>query len=132
MEIIFLIGRILLGGFFASNALNHFANTKAMASHAAARKVPAPKAAVIASGVLQLVGGLGLLVGIYPIISLLILILFMIPTTFIMHPFWRESDPALRMNEQINFMKNLAITGALLMLTTFPLPWALSFISIAG
>jgi putative oxidoreductase len=45
------------------------------------------------------------------------LILFLIPTTFIFHPFWKLKG--LKREEQwINFMKNVAITGGLLQ----PLP----------
>jgi len=128
MEIIFLLGRILLGGFFIANGFNHFKNAGPMAGGAAARKVPSPKLAVILSGALMLLGGIGVLLGIYPVYSIILLLIFLVPTTFIMHPYWKESDQALRMNEQINFMKNIALIGALLMLTMLPLPWPLSII----
>jgi uncharacterized membrane protein YphA (DoxX/SURF4 family) len=43
-------------------------------------------------------------------------VLMLIPTTFMMHKFWKETDMQTRMNENINFTKNLALIGALLLL----------------
>jgi putative oxidoreductase len=41
------------------------------------------------------------------------LIVFLIPATLIFHPFWQASGME-RMGQMINFMKNLAIMGGLL------------------
>lgn len=126
MEYAFLLGRILLGGFFVNNAYNHFANADAMSSYAGSRKVPAPRAAVLGSGVLLLIGGLSILLGYRPVIGIAALVLFLVPVSFWMHNFWKVTDPMLRMSEMINFSKNIAILGAILMLLLIPRPWPLS------
>jgi hypothetical protein len=40
-----------------------------------------------------------------------------------MHQFWKVADPMARMGEEINFYKNMGLTGAILMLLAIPQPW---------
>lgn len=128
MDIIFLIGRILFGGFFIMNGINHFTHLSGLTSYAASKKVPSPKLAVIVSGIMLLLGGLGILLGVYVTLSLWLLVIFMIPMSIIMHAFWKETDPEKRMSEMTDFTKNIAIAGALLMLIQMSLPWTLSLL----
>ncbi|HWC57786.1 MAG TPA: DoxX family membrane protein [Candidatus Paceibacterota bacterium] len=116
MQIIFLIGRILLGGYFFYSGYNHFAHVGHLAGYTAMKKVPLPKVAVIVSGVLLVLGGAAILVNRYAILGMCLVVLFLIPTTVMMHGFWKEKDPALRSAEQIQFSKNIALIGALLLL----------------
>jgi uncharacterized membrane protein YphA (DoxX/SURF4 family) len=123
---IFLIGRLLLGGYFIFGAFNHFKMLGMMSSYAQSKGVPSPKAAVAFSGVLLLVGGLTILLGIYPTVGAVALVLFLVPVTFIMHAFWKVQDAQLKMGEMVNFTKNLALLGAVLMLLSIPEPWSTS------
>jgi uncharacterized membrane protein YphA (DoxX/SURF4 family) len=114
MIYIFYIARILFGGYFLINAYNHFKNHVALAGYAQSMKVPYPKAAVLGTGLLLLIGGLGILIWFAVPIAVLALALFLIPTTFIMHSYWKVADPMARMNQKIQFQKNLAILGGAL------------------
>ncbi len=117
METILLwLGRILFGGFFVFNGFNHFANLNGMAGYAQSKGIPAPKAAVGFSGLLLLVGGLSLITNIETTAGLLALVAFLVPVTFTMHAFWKVQDPMATMGEQVNFTKNLALLGAVLIL----------------
>lgn len=127
METLFLLGRIVFGGYFLINAVNHFKNGAMLAGYAQSKNVPSPKTAVLVSGALLVIGGLSILLGIAPGIGIAALLLFLIPVTFMMHAYWKITDPAQRTGEQINFMKNLALIGALLMMTMIPTPWPASF-----
>ena len=60
MVALFFIGRIIFGGYFIYNAYNHFKNAGHLAGYAGMKGVPAPKAGVITSGVLFLLGGLSI------------------------------------------------------------------------
>src|SRR5688572_1255859 len=115
MATAFLIGRIIAGIFFLMNAHSHLVKGSHMVGYAASKGVPNPKAAIFGSGVLLLLGGLSLLFGVAVSWGIIALILFMVPVTFVMHSFWKESDPALKMNQKIAFWKNMAIVGFLLM-----------------
>ncbi len=127
-SILFLVGRILFGGYFLLSGVNHFSKRRQLTGYAASRGVPYPGAAVALSGLLILLGGLGVLLGAYVRWSLVLLLLFLVPVTFKMHAYWADQDPGMKAGNQVNFMKNLALTGAALMLFALPLPWAWSFL----
>jgi uncharacterized membrane protein YphA (DoxX/SURF4 family) len=126
MNVIFIIGRILLGGFFVYNSYNHLFKTKDLAGYAEFKKVPFPKASVIASGLLLLFGGYSVLTGVRVEAGIAALVLFFVPTTFTMHAFWKDEGQDRAFNK-IQFGKNLAILGALLMLLAVPTPWPHTF-----
>ena len=127
MEILFLIGRILFGGYFLMNAINHFMKPGIMKGYASSKGVPAPGLAVFVSGLFILVGGLGILCGVYVQWAVLALAIFLIPVTFMMHAYWKVQDPMAKMGEMVNFTKNLALLGAAIMLLSVPTPWPYSF-----
>ncbi len=118
MDIIVLIGRILFVVLFLYSALGHLTATDQLAGYAASKGVPFPKPAVLISGVLLLLGGISVLFGIWADLGALFLVIFLLPTAYLMHGFWRDSGEA-RMNEQVQFNKDLALGGASLMLFAF-------------
>jgi len=123
---IFIIGRVLLGGFFINSGINHFRGIAMMSGYAQMKGVPMPKASVAFSGALLLVGGLSILLGVYPTVGVVSLALFLIPTTYMMHAFWKVEDPMAKMGERVNFTKNVALLGAALILIAIPQPWTVS------
>lgn len=122
-DIIFLIGRILFGGYFLLMAWNHFTKVGALAGYAQSKGVPMPQAAVLVGGVLLLAGGLGILLGAYVEWAVLALVLFLVPVSFAMHNFWAVADPTMKMADMINFQKNMALLGAALMMLSVSTPW---------
>jgi putative oxidoreductase len=126
MEYLFLLGRVLYGGFFLMSGLNHFTQSAAMTGYAQSKGVPAPKLAVLGTGLLLLLGGASVLLGVAPRVGVLLLVVFLVPTTFVMHAYWKVQDAQWRQVDQINFMKNLALLGAALSLLFVPEPWPLS------
>lgn len=126
IAVLLLIGRILYGGFFLMSGINHFVKMNSYKQYVASKHVPAPALAVAGSGLLMLLGGLSVLLGFWPYIGLLLIVIFLVGTTPVMHAYWRATDPMSRMNEQINFMKNVAILGAALAMAAIPQPWLIS------
>jgi uncharacterized membrane protein YphA (DoxX/SURF4 family) len=122
----FLAGRIILGMYYLMNAFNHFTMLGMMSQWVASKGVPLPKLAVLGTGLLLLLAGLSILLGIYPRIGVLLLVIFFLPVTFMMHNFWSETDPMMRMNQMVQFMKNLALMGSALIFLAIPEPWPLS------
>ncbi|MEK7187162.1 MAG: DoxX family membrane protein [Patescibacteria group bacterium] len=125
METVFFIGRILLGGYFLLNAYNHLFKSQTLTNYAVSKKVPVAKTSVIISGLLLLFGGYSILAGVRITMGVAALVLFLVPVTFSMHAFWKEEGQTRAM-EQIQFLKNLALLGAVLMLLAIPTPWMLS------
>ena len=126
MNALLLIGRIIFGGFFIYSGVNHFTGFEMMTQYAKMKGVPFPAFAQGVTGLLLLLGGLSILFGIYPYIGIVMLVAFLLPVSFMMHNFWTLADPQLRMADKVNFMKNMALLGAILMFLAIPLPWALS------
>lgn len=123
MIYLFILGRVLLGGYFIMNGYNHFKNLGALTGYAQSKGVPRPREAVLLTGLMMFLGGLGILLGVYPQCAILLISLFLILTVFKMHQYWTIADPMQRMGERINFYKNLGLLGAVLMLLGIPLPW---------
>ncbi len=126
MEVLFLVGRVVVGLFYLMNAFNHFRNVQMMSGYAASKGVPAPEAMVILTGVLLLVGGLSILFGAYPTVGIATVVVFLVVVAFWMHNFWTVQDPMQRVGEMVNFQKNLALAGSALMFLAIPQPWPLS------
>ena len=74
------------------------------------------------SGGVQLLAGTALATGRFPRLSALALAATMPPTTYVGHPYWNETDPAVRANQRIHFFKNISMIGGLLMATLDPDP----------
>lgn len=115
MDVIALIGRILFVAIFIGSGIAHLTQTSSMAGYAASQGVPQPKLAVAGSGVLVLVGGLMVLLGVWADLGLLLLVLFLLPTAFLMHAFWKESDAQAKQMQMIQFQKNVSISGGALL-----------------
>jgi uncharacterized membrane protein YphA (DoxX/SURF4 family) len=116
MDIVILVGRILFAAVFLFSAVAHFSQAKAMTGFAQSKGVPLAGPAVYGGGVLLGLGGLSVLLGIWPDLGALLLVVFLVPTAVLMHGFWRESDPQARQMEQIQFFKDLGLAGAALTL----------------
>lgn len=126
MIYLFLLSRVLFGGFFIMNGINHFRRAEAMTQYSTFKKVPAPKLAVLGSGALILLSGLSIVLGLYPNLGAWGIILFLAPTTLMMHNFWTETDPNQKMNSYINFTKNVALIGGALAYLFIATPWVMS------
>ena len=116
MNAILVIARILFAAIFINSGIMHLTKLEAMAGYAKYKKVPAAKLSVAVSGLMILVGGLYVALGIYADLGALLIAIFLIPTAFLMHAFWKESDATAKQNESINFFKNLSIAGAALII----------------
>jgi putative oxidoreductase len=67
------------------------------------------------NGATQAACGVLLALGVAPRLSALVLVGSMIPTTLAAHRFWTVQDPALRRQQQVQFHKNMAMIGGLLL-----------------
>ncbi len=118
------IGRFLFSLIFVISGINHF--TSGSVAYAAAAGVPFADVLVPISGVLALVGGASVMLGIHARMGALLLLLFLIPVTVMMHPFWTVSDPGEAQVQLVNFLKNLSLIGGALFVTFYgagPFSW---------
>jgi len=66
------------------------------------------------NGGLQLVAGSMLATGRAPRTSAAVLAVSLVPTTAAGHRFWEESDPTVRGQQRLNFLKNISMLGGLI------------------
>ena len=116
MENVYFLGRIILGVYFLYNAYSHFANIESLAGYAGSKKVLHPKIAVAVTGAMLFIGGAAVLTGMSLALGCWILVAFLVGTSFMMHQYWKITDPMMKMGERINCQKNMALVGALLMI----------------
>ncbi len=88
-------------------------------------QVPVPLDAttwVRINGALHVVGGAMLATGHLPRLTSWALAGSLVPTTFVGHAFWQQSDPTARKNQSVHFFKNVSMIGGLLMAGIDPDP----------
>src|SRR3954471_13526367 len=66
MKAVFLVGRIIYGGFFFYSGVNHFKHHDALVQYSSAKSVPRPEWAVKASGAMLVASGASVALGIKP------------------------------------------------------------------
>lgn len=126
MKAPFLLGRLIFGGFFLYNGINHLQQRKHLAQYAQAKHVPMPDAAVAGSGIALIIGGASLLLGVKPKLGAAAIAGFLLGVSPVMHDFWKAEDPNQRQNDMINFMKNMALLGGALAMMGIEEPWPAS------
>lgn len=109
-----VIGRILFSLVFLIGAWKHLIHSDEMGQYAASRGVFGGRFLSYLSGVMLLLGGVSLLTGSFVRYGSLLLLLFLIPTTILMHRFWRADSPLEKQQEKWQFYKNIALIGALI------------------
>ena len=104
-------GRLVFGGYFLYNGIHHFTDRKTLIGYAKSKGVSWPEAAVYGTGALLVLGGLSLLTGVKQKVGASLVTAFLTGVTPAMHDYWNVEDQGQRMNEMINFTKNLALIG---------------------
>lgn len=110
-----LLGRIGLATVFLWSGYGKLVHMDGNIGYMKAYGMPGSEFMIWLALIVEIVGGMMLLLGWKARWAAVALALFTIPATFIFHAYWGvPADQAL--NQQIHFMKNLAIVGGLLAL----------------
>ena len=128
MNAILLVGRIVFGGYFIYNGVNHFIGFGTMTHYVKIKGVPLPAIAQALTGLMLILGGFSIMSGAYPIVGIALLVAFLVPVSLMMHNFWKIEDPKMRMADRNSFARNMALLGAILMFLAIPSPWPLSLV----
>jgi putative oxidoreductase len=114
VDVVLLLARILFAVVFLASGMGHLTQTEAMAGYAGSKGVPMPKQATLVSGVVLIVGALFVVLGLWGDLGALMLFAFLVPTALVMHQFWKETDPMMKMTEMVQFNKDISLAGAAL------------------
>ncbi len=108
-----LLGRICLSAIFILSGVGKFLDLQGTSAYMEAKGLPFVSVLLIAAALVELLGGLSLLLGYKARCGASLLMIYLIPVTLIFHDFWNVSDAAMAKIQMIMFMKNLAIFGGL-------------------
>ncbi len=107
-----LLARILLVPIFLASALAKLTNWSATTARIADAGVPIPDLMLTGALILEIVGAVLVLLGLFARVGAAMLLAFLVPVTLLMHPFWARPD------ELTDFLKNTAMVGALVMIAS--------------
>ena len=113
-----LLARILLALIFITSGYGKIAGFEGLTGYIASKGMPFPSLMALGAIVVELGGGLLLLVGYRARWAALAIFLFLIPTTLIFHNFWSVAADQVA-GQQTDFFKNVAIMGGMLMVWAF-------------
>lgn len=116
MRYLVLTGRALYSAIFLTT-FSHF--SPQVIGFAAQQGVPAAGLLVPLSGVIALAGGLSVLLGLRARIGAWLIVVFLVPVSFMLHNFWAVTDPMMHQLQQVMFLKNLSILGGALLIAHF-------------
>lgn len=115
-----LLGRVLLSAMFILAGFGKLTAISGTAGWFGSIGLPFPTVVTVLVGLLELVGGLAILVGFQSRIAALALAAFTVAATLVAHTNFDD------MNQLLFFQKNFAIAGGFLVLAVFgPGAWAL-------
>lgn len=113
-----VLARVLLALMFILAGFSKFAGLAGTAGYIASKGLPLPSVLAFLTAALEVVAGIALAIGFQARWAALALAVFTVLASVLFHNFW--AMPAeQQMVQQLMFMKNLAITGGLLMVFAF-------------
>lgn len=117
MRYVPLLGRAMFVSIFLKAVPGHFQeNTIALVSE---QGIPLAGLFVPLAGFLALAGGLSVLLGWHARLGAWLLVAFLVPVTFVMHPYWVVSDPGAAAIQEAMFFRNVSMLGGALLITWF-------------
>lgn len=113
-----LVGRILLALLFIPAGVGKLTGFAGTVAYTASAGVPLPQVAVALALLVEIVGGLALLLGWQTRWAALALALFTLVASFFFHKFWALPAEQAGM-QQLLFYKNIAVAGGLFAFAAF-------------
>ena len=114
-----LVARVLFAVSMMVLSAGYFATSEAPGGHAASRKKPVPKGALLASGIMVWAGAIMIALGWHRFIGSGLVILFLVPISIKIHNYWSQTDATLRTVDRLLFWKNIGLVGAALFFATY-------------
>jgi putative oxidoreductase len=115
-DITTLAGRILISVIFLISGFFKVGGYAQLVGYATAVHLPMPGVAIAAAAAVELACGLAILAGFKTRFVAWLLFLYLIPVTYVFHNFWAVQGQE-QQTQMVNFLKNLAIMGGLLVLS---------------
>lgn len=115
---IMFIARLLISSIFLLAGVGKFIDISSTEAFMATKNIPAMPYLYLAA-ITEILGGFSVLLGFKARYGAILLILFLIPTTYIFHDFWNIQDKEQWAQQFTHFFGNMAIIGGLLYVVCF-------------
>lgn len=113
--ILTVAARVMLSLVFLMSAVgNKIPNFSNVANYMGSEGVPAPQVLLAGAIVFLIAGSISVIIGFKARFGGALLLVFLLLATYFFHDFWTFEDAAERQQQMIQFMKNLALMGAML------------------
>jgi putative oxidoreductase len=109
-----LLGRILIAALFIPAGIFKITGFAGTAGYMASKGLPLVNVLLVLTIIIELGGGIMILIGWRTAEAALVIALFLVPVTIVFHGFWSIEDAQEMALQQRIFMKNIAIMGGLL------------------
>jgi len=113
-----LVGRILVAYLFIPAGIGKLMGFSGTVGYITSVGLPLPEVGAAIAILVELVLGIALLVGFKTRWTAIVMAVFTVAAALFFHKYWSAPD-AMKMMQQINFNKNIAIAGGLLALAAF-------------
>ena len=117
-DVIAVVGRILIAYLFIPAGISKLMGFAGTVGYITSAGLPLPQVAAAIAIVVELGVGIAFLLGFKTRIAAIVLAVFTVMTAVFFHKYWSAPD-AMKMMQQINFNKNIAIAGGLLAFAAF-------------
>jgi putative oxidoreductase len=112
------LGRVLLAYLFVQGGIGKLGNIAGTVQTMASHGIPYPDILVWGAVVLELGGGILLILGLLTRLVAALYFLYLIALMLIFHPYWTMAGEVARMNRAL-FYNHLAIMGGMLVVVAF-------------
>jgi len=113
-----LIGRILIAYLFIPAGIGKIMGFAGTVGYITSVGLPLPEVGAVIAIIVELGFGIALLLGFKTRLTAIVMAVFTVAAALFFHKYWSAPD-AMKMMQQINFNKNIAIAGGLLALAAF-------------
>jgi putative oxidoreductase len=115
------IGRVLFSLIFIASGISKIGDWQKTIDYMESHNMIFIPFFLIMAMLLQVLGGLSIITNYKTKVGVVLLLVFLIPATFIFHNFWSlptetEIDMVNQQYEMVSFLKNITIIGALLLI----------------
>ena len=115
------VGRILFGLIFLASGLSKIGEWDKTIIYMESHQMLLIPFFLILAILLQVIGAVSIMTSYKTQVGTLLLLLFLLPATFIFHDFWTLPSTSVvenitRQSEMVSFLKNITIIGALLLI----------------
>jgi len=113
-----LVGRLLIAAIFVFSGFGKITGFEGTVGYIASKGLPLPQLGAIAAIIVELGGGILLILGWKARWAAAAMLLFTLAAAVIFHNFWAV-PPDMAQNQMIHFMKNICMAGGLMYVVVF-------------